>query len=212
MQITNLFNAITRSPFLLPLTIITILLSPAVWNILGYIEYTNKTISRLFKSRLYGVYFVVIISQIISRIRDILVVLTAYQTRNQFPMPDELSTVVGVLGLTIGSILVLSSSHKLGIVNTYHGDHFGFYLEEKITSFPFNILNDPMYVGSSMIMVAIGFAFKSYVGVGLGVFAFAVYQGYIKGYEEGFTDFIYKEKADRERERKEGDFNLVKNN
>jgi len=31
------------------------------------------------------------------------------------------------------------------------GDYFGIVLEERVTSFPFSIMNNPMYNGSSLI-------------------------------------------------------------
>ena len=54
---------------------------------------------------------------------------------------------VGIFGL----VLVLSSYYRLKITGTYLGDYFGILMEERITSFPFNVMNDPMYMGACMI-------------------------------------------------------------
>ncbi|KAJ1096642.1 hypothetical protein NDU88_001777, partial [Pleurodeles waltl] len=50
----------------------------------------------------------------------------------------------------LGGLFVVSSFFALGFVGTYLGDYFGILMEEKVTSFPFNIMNDPMYWGSTM--------------------------------------------------------------
>ena len=32
----------------------------------------------------------------------------------------------------------------------FPGDHFGIYLDAKVTSFPFNVLEHPMYTGATL--------------------------------------------------------------
>ena len=32
----------------------------------------------------------------------------------------------------------------------FPGDHFGIYLDSKVTSFPFNVLEHPMYTGATL--------------------------------------------------------------
>lgn len=54
-----------------------------------------------------------------------------------------------------GSILVLSSMYKLGVVGTYLGDHFGILMDSRITSFPFNVVEHPMYYGSTLCFLSI---------------------------------------------------------
>lgn len=63
-----------------------------------------------------------------------------------FPLIDQIS----YLCLAAGSTLVLSSMYKLGITGTYLGDHFGILMANRITSFPFNIVEHPMYYGSTL--------------------------------------------------------------
>ncbi|SRR5258707_8866114 len=72
----------------------------------------------------------------------------------------------------IGQLLVLSSTYALGItgnrmsyrfplpahfgryLGTYLGDYFGILMEHRVEGFPFNILTDPMYDGSTMCFAA----------------------------------------------------------
>lgn len=59
------------------------------------------------------------------------------------------------LCLITGSILVLSSMYKLGITGTYLGDHFGILKSSRITSFPFNVVEHPMYYGSTLCFLSV---------------------------------------------------------
>lgn len=65
-----------------------------------------------------------------------------------------------------GQALVMSSTWQLGITGTYMGDYFGILKDSRVEGygltfprsladdvcprFPFNILRDPMYVGSTI--------------------------------------------------------------
>ena len=37
---------------------------------------------------------------------------------------------------------------------TFLGDYFGILMKEKVTGFPFNVLDNPMYVGSTLLFLA----------------------------------------------------------
>lgn len=54
-----------------------------------------------------------------------------------------------------GNVLVLTSMWALGITGTYLGDYFGILMEEMVTGFPFNVVPDPMYVGSTISFFAV---------------------------------------------------------
>lgn len=50
----------------------------------------------------------------------------------------------------VGLVFFIGAYWQLGIAATYLGDYFGIFREERITSFPFNVLDNPMYDGSSI--------------------------------------------------------------
>ncbi|XP_029784770.1 phosphatidylethanolamine N-methyltransferase isoform X4 [Suricata suricatta] len=56
---------------------------------------------------------------------------------------------LGLALLGIGSTFVLSSFFALGFTGTFLGDYFGILMEARVTTFPFNILDNPMYWGST---------------------------------------------------------------
>jgi phosphatidylethanolamine N-methyltransferase len=69
-----------------------------------------------------------------------------------------LHPAVKVLGgalFAAGNVFVLSSMWALGVTGTYLGDYFGILMEEMVTGFPFNVMSDPMYWGSSMCFVGV---------------------------------------------------------
>ncbi len=86
-----------------------------------------------------------------------------------------------------GTTLVLKSREKLGFYGTYLGDHCGIYMKEKITSFPFNVVDNPMYFGSSINMIGAALLFRSGVGVVMGFVAMFMYYFWVYVHEERFT-------------------------
>ena len=58
--------------------------------------------------------------------------------------------LAGALAL-VGFVLVITSFWKLGLSGTYLGDYFGILMEDKVTGFPFNVTDHPMYEGSTML-------------------------------------------------------------
>ena len=59
----------------------------------------------------------------------------------------------------------MSYSYKLGIIGTFNGDAYGFLLPSIITSFPFNLFNAPMYLGSTLNFLGYALIKKSFVGI-----------------------------------------------
>lgn len=100
-----------------------------------------------------------------------------------------------------GSVLVLSSMYALGIRGTYLGDYFGFLFDEMITGFPFNVVNSPMYVGSTMCFLGRALYLGKPAGVMLSGLVWAVYKIALS-YEDPFTASIYAKRA-REQQNKQ---------
>jgi len=101
-------------------------------------------------------------------------------------------------------ILVLSiHSNKRDL---YVGDYFGILMEDRVTSFPFNILEHPMYVGSTMSFFGTAFWYGKPVGFLLALEVTFMYM--LAMFLEGpFTTKIYqlrdeyfRRRAEKERE------------
>ncbi|KAF0025122.1 hypothetical protein F2P81_022003 [Scophthalmus maximus] len=55
----------------------------------------------------------------------------------------------GIALIALGTLLVVSSFLALGYTGTFLGDYFGILMDEKVTGFPFNVVENPMYWGST---------------------------------------------------------------
>ena len=87
-------------------------------------------------------------------------------------LPENFRIVVPATLFIIGQIFVLTSTWALGITGTFLGDYFGILMDHRVEGyvqftsffeqrfnhffirFPFNVLRDPMYVGSTMCFAA----------------------------------------------------------
>ena len=49
---------------------------------------------------------------------------------------------------------MITSTLALGITGTFLGDYFGILMDKRVEGFPFNVLENPMYVGSTLCFAA----------------------------------------------------------
>jgi len=69
-------------------------------------------------------------------------------------LPAPYDTLVPIVMFGLGQLFVVTSTWALGITGTFLGDYFGILMDHRVEGFPFNILRDPMYVGSTMCFAA----------------------------------------------------------
>jgi len=55
----------------------------------------------------------------------------------------------------------------LGITGTYLGDYFGILMDARVTGFPFNVLENPMYIGSTMNFLGISLWYGTHEEISL---------------------------------------------
>ena len=80
-----------------------------------------------------------------------------------------------VLGVTGESLARARNDVRLTATGTYLGDYFGILMTSRVTGFPFNVLNDPMYIGSFLTHVGTSLWFQSPVGLALSLWVLVVY-------------------------------------
>ncbi|CAG8684127.1 4241_t:CDS:2, partial [Dentiscutata heterogama] len=97
-----------------------------------------------------------------------------HQPKSSFLQSDFIKILAALLFFT-GNTFVLSSMYTLGITGTFLGDYFGILMNSRVTSFPFNILENPMYYGSSMVFLATALWYACPAGILLTIWAFTVY-------------------------------------
>jgi len=81
------------------------------------------------------------------------------------------------------------------------GDYFGLLMSKRATNFPFNIMNNPMYWGSSMNFLGYSLRQCSPTGLLLTALVATCYKIAIL-YEGPFTEQIYAEKKFKEEKEK----------
>uniref|UniRef100_A0A452QMI7 Phosphatidylethanolamine N-methyltransferase n=1 Tax=Ursus americanus TaxID=9643 RepID=A0A452QMI7_URSAM len=106
--------------------------------------------------------------------------------------PTAYRTGLALLG--VGSAFVISSFLALGFTGTFLGDYFGILKEARVTTFPFNVLDNPMYWGSTANYLGWAVMHASPTGLLLTAVVALVYKVAVL-YEEPFTAQIYQQKA-----------------
>lgn len=137
-------------------------------------EYRNKTITRIFGGNArYGCYFLALCIFSAGMLRDSLYVpynmtlprsppLTRLRRYHRALLeqpqvkllPEPLDTLIPAVLFGLGQIFVVTSTWALGVTGTFLGDYFGILMDHRVEGFPFNVLRDPMYVGSTMSFAA----------------------------------------------------------
>lgn len=121
----------------------------------------------------------------------------ALQAQASSPYLDTpLIKLISLISFSTGSAFVLGSMYKLGVVGTYLGDHFGFLFDERITSFPFNVVDNPMYDGSFLCFLGTALFYAKPAGLFASALVYAMYQVVLL-IEEPFTAKIYENRESK---------------
>ncbi|ODV84971.1 hypothetical protein CANARDRAFT_234774 [[Candida] arabinofermentans NRRL YB-2248] len=171
-----------------------IVFNPLYWNMGARIEYNTKLLSKLaFGSSKLAVYLFSLSVFTLGLIRDHIYKEAILEQPTSDLLNNIYIKLIGLICFSIGSIFVSSSMFKLGIVGTYLGDHFGFLKDERITDFPFNVLDNPMYDGSTLCFLGTGLWYAKPAGIFASVLVYAMYQ-LVELIEEPFTAKIYSKR------------------
>lgn len=193
------FDASQRS---LWISIATITFNPTAWNIVARNEHRNRTLTRKVfggNARL-GCYFLAVMIFSFGMLRDSLYTKALLDQPHKALLPQPWDIVIPAVLAITGQILVVTSTWQLGITGTFLGDYFGILMDSKVEGFPFNVLRDPMYVGSTMCFTAGALWYERPAGLLITVYVYLVYIIALR-FEGPFTDMIY---AAREASRAKG--------
>lgn len=176
--------------------------NPMLWNAVAQLEFRYKPLTRLTGSKFRGCYLLAISIFTLGLLRDWLYE-RALSSQPEAPLlSSPIVKAAGAVLFATGNILVLSSMRALGITGTYMGDYFGILKDEKLTSFPFNVCENPMYVGSFLSFLGTALFFGKAVGLVLSCLVWVMYFIALK-LEEPFTARIYAERDAARQESKE---------
>ncbi|KAG9122587.1 Phosphatidyl-N-methylethanolamine N-methyltransferase [Ceratobasidium sp. 392] len=195
MSKVDLGSLIDFSKSSLWFSVATIVWNPLFWNCVAQNEYYNKTITKILGGRRYlGCYLLAITIFLLGMFRD-----TMYhnalkeQPQSDLINPTIAKPIAAVL-FAIGQTFVITSTWALGITGTFLGDYFGILMSARVTGFPFNVVENPMYLGSTMCFAATALWYSSPAGLLLTLLVDTVYTIALR-YEGPFTTMIYSNAA-----------------
>ncbi|KAF5329747.1 hypothetical protein D9619_009173 [Psilocybe cf. subviscida] len=193
--VSQFFSLVDYNKTSFKLSILAIAFNPTAWNIVARNEYHNKTITRIFGGNAYrGTYFLALMIFSFGVLRDHLYQRALLEQPKQAILPKEYATIVPAVLFILGQTFVLTSTWALGITGTFLGDYFGILMDHRVEGFPFNVLRDPMYVGSTMCFAATALWFERPAGLLITLYVYIVYIIALK-FEGPFTDMIYSRRA-----------------
>ncbi|OCF40009.1 methylene-fatty-acyl-phospholipid synthase [Kwoniella heveanensis CBS 569] len=168
--------------------------NPIFWNYVARNEYRKRTITKIVGSPLIGTYLLAVTIFSISAFRDHLYLNAVKDQPAYLPLAHPGVKALAAALFLAGQTFVISSMWALGVTGTYLGDYFGILMTHRVTSFPFNVLSDPMYVGSALSHLGTALWFQSPVGIVLSAWVWLVYVVALR-FEGPFTDKIYSSKS-----------------
>ncbi|KAI9795779.1 MAG: Phosphatidyl-N-methylethanolamine N-methyltransferase [Candelina submexicana] len=181
---------------------LSIAFNPIFWNVAARQEYHHKVITKLFggNSR-SGCYALAATIFSLGIIRDALYGRALKAQPGHPLLETDVSNYAAYALIGAGNVLVLSSMWALGVTGTYLGDYFGILMDDRVTSFPFNVTDAPMYYGSTMSFLGTALLMGKPAGILLTLEVLSVYMVALT-YEDPFTAQIYAKREQRERAEK----------
>lgn len=174
--------------------VFAIIFNPIFWNVVARWEHKTRGLTNFFGSAhtaCYSLGFLIILL-------NVYLSHSFTEAMRKQPKLELLESAEafysGLALLGIGYLFVFSSFYALGFTGTIFGDHFGILKKEKVTGFPFNIMDNPMYWGSTANYLGITVMNASPVGMVLTALVAVTYKIAI-GFEGPFTEEIYRQKT-----------------
>ncbi|KAG0356457.1 Phosphatidyl-N-methylethanolamine N-methyltransferase [Podila minutissima] len=128
----------------------SIAFNPTFWNTVVRREHRTRFMTRLFGGNKYFACYTMAI-EALGLVRY-LALKTAMDHQPKAACMEILPIqLLGHACFVVGNILVLSSFFALGITGTFLGDYFDILMEARVTSFPFNVNDNPMYNGTALM-------------------------------------------------------------
>ncbi|XP_026860885.2 phosphatidylethanolamine N-methyltransferase [Electrophorus electricus] len=176
--------------------VVAIIFNPFFWNVVARWEHRTRGLTRLFGSPYLACYCLGVLILLLNVYRSHSITV-AMKGQPRLELLDGVHMYyVGASLMAVGSLLVVASFLALGFTGTFLGDYFGILMEEKVTDFPFNVMDNPMYWGSTANYLGLALMNASPVGVLLTAVVALSYRVAI-AYEGPFTEEIYRRRSKR---------------
>jgi methylene-fatty-acyl-phospholipid synthase len=177
--------------------LLTIVFNPVFWNIVARLEYNTHFLTKIAGGAYRGCYLLAFTIFSLGIYRDSVYhqALLSQPTFQPF-LESAIIKALAVATFGFGNVLVLTSMYSLGVTGTYLGDYFGILMKERVTGFPFNINDNPMYNGSTLCFLGTALWYGKPAGILVAAFVFVMYKIALL-FEEPFTAKIYASKAEK---------------
>ncbi|XP_786646.3 phosphatidylethanolamine N-methyltransferase [Strongylocentrotus purpuratus] len=159
-------------------------------------EYRTSFLTRLFGSKKIACAVFCCIIAILALFR-FNTFYHAVTPQESWPLIDHM--VIRTIGQVLTASGVVMATWAIVALNFYgygFADSFDILMEERVTSFPFNVFNNPMYLGSTLEYVGASLVAASPTGMLLSALIGAMYLIALH-FEEPFTAMIYADKANQ---------------
>ena len=171
--------------------ILCVAVNPIYWNVVARLEYYTHFWSRVFCGTRCSIWFLAASILALNAVRT----AAFHQAVEKGPKSEILDAypafkALGLALICVGALFVCTSFWKLGFYGTFLGDYFGILMNERVTGFPFSVLDHPMYMGSVMMYMGQSCLSASANGLLLSLWIYATYKVAIL-FEEPFTTMIY---------------------
>lgn len=176
------------------ITAFLIIICPTTWNLVARWEFHTKIFSKLAGDNKLA-------ADIFAHVLIEMGILRNYMfsraVRHQpcLEIPEEFQILTQVIAYTLictGFLFIFMSFYRLGIHGIYYADYFGILMKEMVTVFPYNVLDNPLYFGSTLLFFGTSILYMSPSGFILSVLAWVMYK-FASILENPMTDLIYSE-------------------
>ncbi|XP_065765635.1 phosphatidylethanolamine N-methyltransferase isoform X1 [Muntiacus reevesi] len=174
--------------------VLAIVFNPLFWNVVARWEHKTRKLSKAFGSPRLACYTLGGAILLLNILRSHCFTQAMLSQPRMQSLDNPAAYHVGLALLGVGGVFVFSSFLALGFTGTFLGDYFGILKEARVTMFPFSVLDNPMYWGSTAIYLGWAIVHASPTGLLLTAVVALIYMVAIL-YEEPFTAEIYQQKA-----------------
>lgn len=178
-----------------------VVFNPVFWNIVARLEYNRHLLTKLTQSPKTACYLLALVIFSLGLVRDYMFNQALKQQLAISLLYNDTVRNFAILCFAVGQVLVLTSMYQLGITGTYLGDYFGILMKKRVTGFPFNVSNNPMYQGSTLSFLGTSLYYGKPAGLLITFIVYIMYKIALR-FEEPFTAMIYT-KRDSEQQKKE---------
>ncbi|XP_032472349.1 phosphatidylethanolamine N-methyltransferase isoform X2 [Phocoena sinus] len=129
--------------------VLTIAFNPLFWNVVARWEHKTRKLSGAFGSPHLACCTLGGAILLLNVLRSHCFTQAMLSQPRMQSLDNPLAYRMGLALLGVGGVFVLSSFLALGFTGTFLGDYFGILKETRVTTFPFSVLDNPMYWGST---------------------------------------------------------------